>query len=67
MSQPIKQFERSTTPENALLMQSVCRYCHRIVGATWKRSLLHKIEKNHICPEKPLRAARKKTSSVRPI
>jgi hypothetical protein len=45
----------------------VCRYCHRIVGATWKRSLLHKIEKTHICPEKPLRAARKKRSSVRPI
>ena len=67
MGQPSKQFERSTTPENALLTQSVCRYCKRIVGATWQRKLLLKVEKNHICPEKPLRALRTKKGSSRPM
>lgn len=48
-----RQFERSTTPENARLTQSICRFCRRIVGATSQRKLLVKIEQTHICPEKP--------------
>jgi hypothetical protein len=48
-----KQFERSATPENARLTQSVCRFCRRIVGATSRRKLLLKVEQTHICPEKP--------------
>jgi hypothetical protein len=48
-----KQFERSATPENARLTQSVCRFCRRIVGATARRKLLLKVEQTHICPEKP--------------
>jgi hypothetical protein len=54
-----KQFERSTTPENARLTQSVCRFCRRIVGATARRKLLLKVEQTHICPEKPESPARK--------
>jgi hypothetical protein len=53
MRESAKQFERSTTPENARLIQSVCRFCRRIVGATARRNLLLKVEKTHICPEKP--------------
>lgn len=49
-----KQFERSATPENSRLTQSVCTFCRRIVGATARRSLLQKVEQTHICPEKPL-------------
>lgn len=54
-----KQFERSATPENARLTQSICRFCRRIVGATARRKLLLKVEQTHICPEKPEAAARK--------
>jgi hypothetical protein len=53
MRESAKQFERSTTPENSCLIQSVCRFCRRIVAATAQRNLLLKVEKTHICPEKP--------------
>lgn len=53
MRRSVKQFERSTTPENALLTQSICKFCRRIVAATARRKLLPRIEKSHICPEKP--------------
>jgi hypothetical protein len=58
MRQSPKQFERSTTPENALITQSICKYCRRIVGATSRRSLLLKVEQTHVCPEKPARRSR---------
>ena len=54
-----KQFERSATPENPRLTQSVCRFCRRIVGATARRKLLLKVEQTHICPEKPDTPTRK--------
>jgi hypothetical protein len=57
MGNSARQFERSTTPENAQLIQSVCRYCRRIVAATSLRKLLHKIEQTHMCPEKEQSAA----------
>lgn len=53
MANSARQFERSPTPENTQLTQSVCRYCRRIVAATSRRKLLQKIEQTHICPEKP--------------
>ena len=59
MRVPAKQFERSATPENARLTQSICRFCRRIVGATARRKLLLKVEQTHICPEKPEASAHK--------
>ena len=61
------QFERSITPENALLTQSICRYCRRIVAASTRRKLLTKVEQSHICPERPAGVARLKRSRIRPV
>jgi len=67
MGESHTQFERSITPENALLTQSFCRYCRRIVGAATRRKLLTKVEQSHICPEKPAVAARLKRNRIRPV
>jgi hypothetical protein len=52
MANSARQFERSITPENTQLTQSICRYCHRIVAASARRKLLQRIEQTHMCPEK---------------
>jgi hypothetical protein len=67
MAEPHMQFERSITPENSLLTQSICRYCHRIVAAATRRKLLTKVEQSHVCPEKPTAATRFKQNRVRPV
>lgn len=45
-------FTHSPAPENRLILESICPYCHLPIGASSRPELLPLLERAHCCYEK---------------